>query len=221
MKTKFHAASEPIKKLRIIHQYFDGTPIKAILAGGALRDDYMGKADEITDYDYFITDLTPICEKQNVSTDEAIELLIKQAFPNADDLVELFDSAYLTPEEEIVLTTSGSHAQINTVWEIEEGDNTFQLIFTKNDPVFHVNKYFDIGFCKTYCDGKKIRYTDDFLRDVKNKTMTIVGEDMTKEQVEYAIYRHADRLFWKYDNYRIVVPQKYQHFVQDCGFPTF
>lgn len=220
MKTKFHAANEPIRKLRTIQRYFSDTPINAILAGGALRDDYMGKADEITDYDYFITDLSPACEKNDVEVEHAIEALIARVFPNADDSVELFDSDYLTPEEETVLATSGAHAQINCVWEIEEEDNTYQLIFTKNDPVFHVNKYFDIGFCKTYCDGKKIRYTDDFLRDVKNKTMTIVGDDMTKEQVEYAIYRHADRLQWKYDN-RIVVPQRYQHFVEDQGFPTF
>ncbi len=220
MKTKFHAASEPIRKLRYIQKYFEGTSINSILAGGALRDDYMGKSDEITDYDYFITDISSYCTKENVDVENAMELLIVQAFPNADDATQLFDSGYLTPEEEKVNTTAGSHAQVVCVWEILEEDSMFQLIFTKHDPILHVNKYFDIGFCKTYCDGKKIRYTDDFLRDAKNNTLTIVGDDMTKEQVEYAIYHHADKLQWKYDNARIVVPQRYQHFVEDCGFLT-
>jgi len=216
MKTKFHAASEPIRKLRLIQHYFDGVAnTKAILAGGALRDDYMGKEHyEIADYDYFITDISKICETNKVSTDSAIDILIDQTFPNADDSVQLFDTVYTAPGGR----QKGSHAQIQSVWEIQEEMYTYQLIFTKHDPIIHVNKYFDIGFCKTYFDGKKIRYTNDFLHDVNNKTFTIVGDDLTQEQVEYAIFYHAGKLSVKYPEFTVIVPERYQQFVKGQGF---
>lgn len=221
MKTKFHAGSEPIKKLRAIQHYFDGVGVNPIIAGGALRDDYMGKFDEIADYDFFIKDITQFCNGKNVDVEAAVDLLIRQAFPNHSDAVQLYDTDYIIPGEENVSSgpNEGSHAQVTSVWEIEESNVTYQLIFTKHDPVVHVNKYFDIGFCKAYCDGKKIRYTDDFLYDAKHKKMTIVGDEMTEEQVQYAVYHHADKLQWKYDH-TVVVPHRYQQFVQDCGFPT-
>lgn len=221
MKTKFHAGSEPIKKLRAIQHYFDGVGVNPILAGGALRDDYMGKNDEINDYDYFIKDIASFCKNKNVDVEAAVELLIKQAFPNHDDAVQLYETDYIIPGEDDVSAgpNEGSHAQVTSVWEIDESGVTYQLIFTKHDPVVHVEKYFDIGFCKVYCDGKRIRYTDDFLYDVKHRRFTIVGDEMTKEQVEYAVHHHADKLEWKYDH-TIAIPPRYQKYFEGCGYPT-
>lgn len=221
MKTKFYAGSEPIKKLKQIQQqisrFYPGSffPGNAILAGGSIRDTYFGKSDEITDYDIFIYDLA--------MTPEQIQHSIEQVFSSHDGIEQLFTNEYLTIEEQhdtLGEIKPGSHQQITGVWETTENDHTYQLIFTKNKPIVHVEKFFDIGLCKAYCDGTKIRYTHDFLLDAKNKTLTIVGDDMTKDQVEYAIFHHADKISWKYDGFRVVVPHRYQKFVEDCGYPT-
>lgn len=214
MKTKFHAASEPIRKLRYLQsefaQFYTSPDFYkkniAVLAGGAIRDDYMGKFDEIKDFDIFIHDMT--------LEPEQVTKIIAKVFPRNDLMDQLFDSDYLTLEEQQDLqgdVKPGSHLHIGDVWEVDEENLTYQLIFTKSAPIEHVNKYFDIGFCKGYCDGKKIRYTDDFLQDVWNKTLTIVGDDMTVEQVEYSVHVHADAIQWKYDDFRVVVPARYQN----------
>lgn len=214
MKTKFHAASEPIKKLKLIQQgFFPFYPNLqkfseiAVLAGGAIRDDYMGRTDEIADYDIFIHCMA--YER------EQIEEVIEKVFPRNDLIEQLFDTDYQTMEEQLNEkgdVKPGSHAQINDVWEVDEELLTYQLIFTRELPRVHVNKYFDIGFCKAYCDGVKIRYTDDFLHDVHNKTLTIVGDDMTEEQVDYAINHHASKIIRRYDDFRVVVPDRYKKF---------
>jgi hypothetical protein len=209
MKTKFNGSSEPIRKLRHLRQYFPS----AILAGGALREDYMDKFDEINDYDFFIKSPTDHASK---TAEEIIEKVIHIVFPNPLDVEVLLDSAYLTKEEsESDERSPGALAEITSVWDVIDNDGeNYQLIFSKQNPIQHVENHFDIGLCKTYCDGKKIHYSDDFLTDVKNRTMTIVGKNMTKEQVEYAVFYHADRLEWKYD-FRIVLPQQYQHYIPD------
>lgn len=211
MKTSFTAVSEPIKKLRLLKHFIpERTPY---LAGGACRDDYMDKADEISDYDIFIEDVTSLFGEDNADT---IEKILENVFPQHDDITQLFDSEYLTIQEQHDTwgdVKPGPNSQILGVWEVEEDYTQYQIIFTMEKPERHINQYFDIGFCKAFCDGKKIRYTDDFLRDAKNRTLTIVGDDMTKEQVEYAVDHHCDKIMWKYDrNFRIVVPARYQHF---------
>ena len=220
MKTKFHAGSEPVKKVNLLRRVL-GQPV--IFAGGSLRDDYMGQYDMISDYDIFL-------QGNNVShyvlagdrLDPLIETIISKVFPNNDDYCELFGSEYLTPTEQASRSDSkqGANDQIIGVWEIDDTGVLYQLIFTKEDPVTHLNKYFDVGFCKAYCDGKKIRYTDDFLYDVKHKQLTIVGDDMSKDQVLYTIEHHCEKIQWKYGNFRIVVPPRYQKFVEGAGFPT-
>ncbi len=220
MKTVFHKASEPIKKLNHLKFFIPGS--KPILAGGALRDDYMGRPERINDYDIFIKDFSELFNNKEETAD-VIEKIIHKVFPRAEDAVELFDSEYMTLDaqhEEHDDVKPGPHDQIVSVWEVDEDYVTYQLVFTKGDPIEHVNKYFDIGFCKAYCDGTKIRYTDDFLYDVKHKTLTIVGDGMSKDQVEYAIFHHADRLQWRYSGFRVVVPPRYQKFVEVHGFPT-
>lgn len=215
MKTRFHAASEPIRKLRHLqnqfYQFYTVPPQTlgglAVLAGGAIRDDYMGRFDEIKDFDIFIHDL--------MYEPDQIEEIIKKVFPKNDLAEQLFDSDYLTLEEQQDQegdVKPGSHLHIGDVWEVDEDNLTYQLIFTKAPPVEHVEKYFDIGFCKGYCDGRKLRYTDDFLRDVWNKTLTIVGDDMTEEQVNYSVDVHAQNILKKYDGFRVVVPDRYKKF---------
>ena len=229
MKTKFYAGSEPIKKLRQLRSLFGAflsTPSSnslPILAGGSLRDDYMGLPDYyISDYDIFIKDISPELNADG-SFEDTVTGIIQRVFPHHEGYEILFDDQYMTLEEQKDSPAGqikpGANAQITYVWEILEDGQTYQLIFTKTDPVDHVNKYFDLGFCKAYCDGKKIRYTDDFLYDVKHKTLTIVGDDMTEDQIEHTVNYHAAKVMLKYEGFRVVVPPRYQKYIK--GYPTF
>lgn len=231
MKTKFHAASEPIRKLKNLQKAFaqffnhgDRKYSPPLLAGGCLRDDYMGKSHLIQDYDIFLPDISGFAELGTTAAyalsspaEELIETIIDKVFPHNDGVELLFDNEYQTLEEqheEKSDTKQGSHDQISMVWEVDEGMETYQLIFTKNPPIEHVMKYFDLGFCKAYCDGKKIRYTDEFLYDVKHKTMTIVGQEMSKEQVEHTVYYHADKLLDRYQDFKLVIPPAYKKIME-------
>lgn len=157
----------------------------AIIAGGAIRDDFMEK--EITDYDYFLQD--PSC---------SVELSSVPTFNEETVFTKIFG----TKDFEVVLDgTYGNN--INKVFELRGDYGVYQLIYTQIAPIQHVEKYFDIGFCKAYCDGKKIRYTQDFLEDYRNKTFTIVGEDMTQTQFDYSLDYHVEKLHWKYPSYPI------------------
>lgn len=231
-KTKFHTRREPIKRFRYIQSLFARyhpispkyypTPSLALLAGGALRDDFMGLHDSINDYDIFIKDIFPVFNSTK-EWEETIFKAIHAAFPQHDLCQILFNNDYQPIKQQYVEQSDikpGSHDQIASVWEIEEEGLTYQLIFTKNDPRVHIEKYFDFGLCKVWCDGRKIRYTSDFLHDAKNKTLTLVGDDMTEEQIEYAIEYHADKLLWKYNDFRLVIPPRYQKFVEGRGFPV-
>ena len=226
MKTIFHGACEPIKKLRLLQSVFwKYSPCKTtptiILAGGAVRDDYMGKADEISDFDIFIESWY---DGKNINDqDKQMIEIIDQVFPNQTDVTHLFDSAYLSLEEQHDAANDvnpGKNKHISDVWEVMYGDNTYQLILTKLNPIQYVNKYFDLGFCKTYCDGYKIRYTDDFLHDAKHRQLTIVGDDMTSDQIDYTINYHCDKIQWKYGDWTVVVPPRYQKYVPSGTFPT-
>ncbi len=232
MKTIFHAGSDPIKVLHNLQCIFGTNNV--ILAGGALRDDYMDKSDEISDYDIFINNNTFIPERPKSAVKRTTEEygrktfednIVKRVFPHCTNFDLLFDGTYMTCEDQLDCCGDikpGPNSQVLGVWEIDDhNDNVYQLVFTKLNPVDHINKYFDIGFCKVYCDGTKIRYTADFLHDAKNRQLTIVGDDMTADQVEYTINHHCDKIQWKYGNsFRIVVPERYQKFVNGQGFPT-
>lgn len=43
------------------------------------------------------------------------------------------------------------------------------------------------------------------MRDIKDNTFTIVGQDMTKAQFAYAIEHHINKIQWKYPNFKIEV----------------
>jgi hypothetical protein len=181
--TKLNAASEPIKILRKLQAYGYKS---GIIAGGAVRDDYLN--EEISDYDFFL-----FCP------DSSTEF---SSIPNEDTM---FRKIFGTSDMEKI-HNGGYGNLIQGIYELRTDYQIYQVIYTPIDPVQYVNKYFDVGLCKAYCDGKKIRYTPDFLRDVKEKTLSIVAQEMTQDQFNYTMDVHVDKLKWKYPNYDICIP---------------
>lgn len=82
---------------------------------------------------------------------------------------------------------------------IEDGES-YDLIehrFTKAEEIM---EYFDLGICKLYCDPAdgEIRFHEDFLADVQNKTITIVRPG----NVGHA--DHLVRVCNRYPDYRVI-----------------
>jgi len=215
MKNKnFHSLSEPI---RILRQLQSIGFTSGIIAGGAVRDDYAD--EEINDIDIFLWDPK--------HSNETPTKQIKQGQSNEDYFYGLFSKILKTDSLEQLLSNDPENgyaenqagegsigAQLTCIWEGFTDLNPYQFIFTKVNPAEHVSRYFDIGFCKAYCDGTKLRYTQDFLRDWKNKKLTIVGQDMTQEQFDYVMEYHIEKLQWKYPHFQTEIAPHNQHLLK-------
>jgi hypothetical protein len=185
----------------------------AIIAGGAIRDLYFNILAR--DIDVFILDPDAsnyqykdgkrtykyqngkkshfVDYKTNI--EKLFEItLFKKAY--SDDCVHSFnDSNSFSSSGNLNLP------HITKIWQVIKNRIPFDVIFLDCDPVTYVNKYFDIGLCKAYCDGHKLTYTADFFKDVQNKTFTIVGEGITPKELKHIINHHIPKLRNKYPGY--------------------
>lgn len=192
----------------------------AIVAGGAIRDMYHDVL--ISDIDIFIQH--PGHMKSSVPVKK---YLPKRPFDHPEwtaywadvlrlrdindpfdgDDIEWYYSSYEPPsafDDEDDFT-----AEIISVWNVYRGLNAYQIVFTTIDPISYVNDHFDFGLCKAYCDGKRLHFTEDFMRDSRNKTITLVGKNMPEQRVKYAMLSHYPRIREKYPGHRLVVPDHY------------
>ncbi len=213
MTTKYNVLSEPIRILRRLQTFGYRT---AILAGGAIRDDFTHKP--INDYDIFLWDPRHSREFSGMDLKSAsFEMERTTEFVDILQTLELdqlfHDNGPYGPctGDGDPLNSPGIGAKLTGVWEAELDYNKYQLIYTKINPIEHLNLYFDIGLCKAYCDSVKIRYTPDFMKDINNRTLTILAEEMTYDQFEYAYDYHIDKLRLKYPTFKVVVAPHNQH----------
>lgn len=209
--------SEAIKILRRLQQFGYKT---SIIAGGAVRDEYLDQ--EITDFDIFLWDPrhsqefdtihNPNPTKPQLDFDkDSFELEQTSWFAailGLDTINQIFQhGGYTGPVtgDGQPISTTGIGAQLTSIWEFTTEFNKYQLIYTHCEPKLHVDRHFDFGLCKAYCDGEKIRYTPDFLRDVKQESFTIVAEALSGEQFAYAIDHHLPKMKKKYPRYNLAV----------------
>lgn len=178
----------------------------AVVAGGAIRDLYHNKRPR--DVDIFVWDpnysneSTIFGKKEFLSSKEPITLVGQDdkwrtalGLASTDVILQLFgsDSAY------------NNEGNITHVWDIHIGVGNFQIITTKLPPITHVENNFNIGLCKCYYDGNTICYTDDFIRDDLNETLTIVNQNMSEGDIIRTIEEHIPRIQTRYP-YDVVNP---------------
>lgn len=171
----------------------------AIIAGGAIRDLYHDK--EMSDVDIYI---------QHASTEIYTTKFWIQQFglridDDSSDCVEQLEG-----EEGYELDE-----HIEVVWAMYKNDILYNVIAVDMEPTKYVNDCFDVGLCKTWCDGTKIRLTHDFLHDSKHKTLTVVLKGMEQEEFDYMMKRHVAKLLNKYPDYRLVIPPEYADFYKE------
>jgi len=90
---------------------------------------------------------------------------------------------------------------ITQVWNCLKEGRQYQLIFLNVSPLEYVDKYFDIGLCKAYCDGTRVRFTKDFSIDATQKTLTVCGQGLTKRHFNCILENHLRRMKNKFPGY--------------------
>jgi len=196
-----------LEVLRLVHKC--GHP-EAIIAGGAPRDTYHNQM--VRDYDIFLNMKATNGMTHTMAHWEKVLGLHrgKYAF---DDHVRFTQSSYQQAND--------LGPRIIRIFDVVKNYTPFQLIFVDVPPVEFVENYFDIGLCKCYVErathitGKerslRIHYSNDFLQDSLNKTLTICGRDMTKAQFEYTMKNHLPRIQYKYPTHSVRVAPHLQH----------
>lgn len=171
----------------------------AIIAGGALRDQYHDI--KINDIDIYVP---------NVGEEIYSEKYWKQLFNLK--IGKLFSADRIK-----MMSADSEEGYIDKnficdVWEITKNRIDYNIIVVDIPPIEYVNKYFDIGLCKAYCDGIKIHFTADFMHDSKFKHLTIVTENIEnigQAQFDFMMDHHIHKLQTKYPTHTLVVPAKY------------
>lgn len=101
------------------------------------------------------------------------------------------------------------NTNIDGVWNIIKGTTNYQIILIRYDPIKYVQDYFDFGICKAYCDGTKMRFTEQFLNDYMNKTITLHPGKLSSEQIIYAKGPHLNKIKAKYPAYTPIIHDTY------------
>jgi hypothetical protein len=202
---KLGKVNEPIRVLRKIQ----ARAPDAIIAGGYHRDLYNNVP--FNDVDIYIR------SDANLSSSEGHDLcnssywksffnLRLDDWRSADAISELGE----TDEEYDVANNSN----IFTVFAMVKNQIKYNLIIINIDPIVYVDTVFDFGICKTYCDGKKVTFTKEFMSDIENKTITFTEEDVSVASLHHAMQVHLPKLKYKYPTHQLIVPERHQKVYQ-------
>ena len=177
----------------------------AIIAGGAIRDLYHDK--HIKDIDIFVPDDTSLTGVDVYSSD-----FWKRQF---DLTTSIYANNYVKTVGDGDDGSCTEKEDINMVWEILKNGTLYNVIIVNMDPTEYVTRFFDVGLCKAYCDGSRIKLTSDFMHDSRFKRLTLVSERMTLDEFYYMMDNHIVNLKQKYPNHSLVVPPRYEEYYKD------
>ena len=185
---------EPIRTLRKIRSDIGA---QAIIAGGYFRDLYNGL--EYNDVDIYIRG-----DYGDYDAD-----FWKDFFKLKTDDFRSMDSIKTLSETDEEYDVE-HNAQIITVFGMVMNEIQYNLIIIDCDPIQYVHDRFDFGICKVYCDGTKIRFTEAFMADVNNKTLTFSANDFSTANFNHAMHIHLTKLKQKYPDHTVVIPERHQ-----------
>lgn len=182
-----------------------GPVTNAVMAGGAIYDLFTGVW--IKDYDIFVqVDAGANINEQTIAT--ALKI-------STDGAGSVFGDSVI---EEIEPANDGGYQiskYVKEVWNVEHGAYTYQLVFLNMNPIEYIEKYFDLGICKAWCDGAKLHYTADCMKDINEKTITICDAKFSRKHFDYVIRNHLVRVRRKYPGHTVVVHSANDAYVTD------
>lgn len=194
----------------------------AIIAGGAVRDSYFKKP--INDIDIFIYDVDHDPDQLAIQSSRKAGTILEKL--DARIISRIFDiksgsprhysstNVISTGEDFVAMCytqfqslSSGSYGPdnrfITSIINMVKNHQLYQFISVNIDPIEYVTKQFDVNLCKAYCDGTRMRYTQDFLEDARNKTLTI-NPKLTEEEHYHTMQIHLPRLQTKFPDFRVI-----------------
>lgn len=162
----------------------------AVVAGGYLRDLYFGIP--FSDIDVFIHD-----KHENMDEDDIINLFeLKDVLDENGDIVERLGDS--DPNG----SCFGRHNHLISVFNIWKNQLPFQAVLLNKPPQEYINNYFDTGINMCFYDGKRIRYTPEFMHDVDNKIITVRGIQEPYE-LHKCVTLHVPRLLKKFPKFDV------------------
>ena len=168
----------------------------AIIAGSAIRDSYHDK--KISSVDFFI------------SINEKIVKTISEDFSSYEWIeywYALFNASYDTYDDVMFLGDVETYHVLNkhilAVWRLHIAGKKHQIILLNKSPQQYVIDNFDFGICMAYCDGIKMHFTNEFITDSLNHTITLYKENLSNPQLVFALGDHIDSLRKKYPGWQL------------------
>lgn len=206
-----------IQFLRNLHKtgYTD-----AVIAGGAIRDPFFGNKPR--DVDIFVN--REVCTNPYLSSKRHLHAsILKELSPNIaecdlmtrghyydNEIWEVWDILVRGAELKVPPTNIANFRYRKVLKKHEW--NKFQLITIDRPAIEYVEEYFDVGLCQCWHDGIKAHYTDNFMRDYFNKTLTVCGK-IEPKNLERIWSHHIPKLRAKFPGYQVVIrdPELAEH----------
>lgn len=186
---------EQIQHLKKLH---DVGYTSAIIAGGAVRDTYFKKP--IIDIDVFVLD-PRYNGDDNLVTDKYISNLFNVSAISTSFNKNIKTNRLTYPKHSTPYSYGSRY--INHIKNVPIDGILYQLILVSISPIEYVMKHFYVDIARCYCDGTRLRYTNEFLNDARNKTLTIAGE-MTKTEYIFGLKRYIEKIRRKFPDYVVV-----------------
>jgi len=169
----------------------------AIIAGGWLRDLYHDVP--INDIDIYVTSVGAENPNYSVYSKDFWCKQFQLKNSGFDNITELTEKG-----------NYGDKNHIEMVWDINKGATTYNIIAVDMDPIKYVEQCFDVGLCKAYCDGSRIRLTADFMHDSQHHEITLVSKEINESEFRHVMSRHIPKIKNKYPGHTLVIPEIYQ-----------
>lgn len=183
----------------------------AIIGGGAVRDLYFRKRFRDIDIFYNVEDdPTPM----DLINAEIIKETYKDASMLFSDLFELDLASIAAYDAFYGRIYSRQSCYLNRhivdIINVMKNEITYQFIGIDMNPIEYAHKHFDTGICRCFCTGTKYRYTNEFMHDAINETITIDG-DISKKEYDYIIRVHIRKLQRKFPTFKIIDTLRYKY----------
>ena len=193
--TNANALSKIKEPIRILRKFSRSHPT-AIIAGGYHRDLY--NEVDFRDVDIYL---------RGNSHDITESFLIDFFELKVNDFRSLDMVRTLSETDEEYDVENSEH--IVAVYEMRKNEIQYNFIVVDMNPIKYVKEKFDFGICKVYCDGTKITYTEEFMKDVINKTLTLSPHAFSKAGFDHAMNVHYPKLKSKYPDHHLIIPNKH------------
>lgn len=182
---------DPIRTLKLIHKVAPN----AIIAGGYHRDIFNNV--HYSDVDIYVEDSTPDNFDVFYADDWSDLLNLKSNLKSMDRIQELGEDAGYNKD-----------GDISIIYGVIKNEISYNIIVVSENPIDYIMGAFDFNICKTYCDGKKISFTAEFMSDVEHKTITFADRKMSFNEFSHSMSVHLPKIQDKYPHHKLIVPER-------------